>query len=625
MSLKKMSSHISQHIANEHSEHEAEKKPVKGEIGNELLDPNIRDDHGDPHRAALEDLDDERKVSIRTWIAIFFLGFTGNPSISFTINTVFSVLVPISLELQGSTENVSWMASGWSLAASVAFTLAGQLSDFFGRRDTLLFGQIVLIIGHIIGATSQSVHQGIAAMVILGFGTGTAFVNYPAISELLPNRYRSLGLASTELHILATSAFGPLMARALTKNASWRWIYILGVITGVISFAGTAIFYTPPSRPFLDRSRRDILGELDYGGIFLFTTGTTLFLLGLGWGGTTYPWASAHVLAPLIIGILLFIGTFFWDFYGPVKRPIFPYRLFKKFREFTSLLVVIFVTGLVFISINTLIPEEIAYVFTSDSIKAGIYNIPAGACGALGGTVLGGLLFKIKHVHWQIMTAVAIQSVFTALMALITPDRIAMGVVFQAFTNIPFGWILIACYVTCGLHIPQRDIGLAYGLIGGVRFLGGAVGTAIFTTVVNNRSATTIPSRVITAVTPLGYPADEVPGLIVALSAGLKAELAQVPQNVVSAASEAVRWGYTDAFKIAWLVSIPFGVAAFAVSTFIRDPSLYFTKHTAVTMKESRLGGGKTNPSNIATNIDGMAANPTDFKSQEDHVEISHA
>lgn len=314
---------------------------------------------------------------------------------------------------------------------------------------------------------------------------GHSSSNYPAISELLPNRYRSLGLASTELHILATSAFGPLMARALTKNASWRWIYILGVITGVISFAGTAIFYTPPSRPFLDRSRRDILGELDYGGIFLFTCGTTLFLLGLGWGGTTYPWASAHVLAPLIIGIVVFISTFFWDFYGPVKRPIFPYRLFKKFREFTSLLVVIFVTGLVFISINTLIPEEIAYVFTSDSIKAGIYNIPAGACGALGGTVLGGLLFKIKHVHWQIMTAVAIQSIFTALMALITPDRIAMGVVFQAFTNIPFGWILIACYVTCGLHIPQRDIGLAYGLIGGVRFLGGAIGTAIFTTVVN--------------------------------------------------------------------------------------------------------------------------------------------
>lgn len=402
------------------------------------------------------------------------------------------------------------------------------------------------------------------------------------------------------------------MARALTKNASWRWIYILGVITGVISFVGTAIFYTPPNKPFRDRSRRDILGELDYVGIFLYTSGTTLFLLGLGWGGTSYPWVSAHVLAPLILGIVLFASTFFWDFYAPVKRPIFPYRLFKKFREFTALLVVIFVTGLVFISINTLIPEEIAYVFTSDSIRAGVYNIPAGLCGALGGTVLGGLLFKIKHVHWQIMTAVAIQSIFTALMALITPDRIAMGVVFQAFTNIPFGWILIACYVTCGLHIPQRDIGLAYGLIGGVRFLGGAVGTAIFTTVVGNRSAETIPRRVAAAVTPLGYPADEIPGLVAALSAGLVDELAKVPTQVVAAASQAIRWGYTDAFKIAWLVSIPFGVAAFVVSTFIRDPSLYFTRHTAVTLTKERIGG-RTHAADVGT-----ASKP-----QNEHVEMS--
>lgn len=176
MSLSKMESHISQHNPDGVDEIAVQKLPAKGDIGNEVLDPAIRDDHGDPHRAALEDIDQERKVSLSTWIAIFFLGFTAHPSISFTINTVFSVLVPISLDLQGSTMNVSWMASGWSLAASVAFTVAGQLSDVFGRRYTLLFGQVLLIIGHIVGATSQSVNQGIAAMVILGFGTGVAFV-----------------------------------------------------------------------------------------------------------------------------------------------------------------------------------------------------------------------------------------------------------------------------------------------------------------------------------------------------------------------------------------------------------------------------------------------------------------
>ena len=76
------------------------------------------------------------------------------------------------MELQGSTLNVNWMASGWSLAGSVSFAIAGQLSDYFGRRYILIFGQVLLVIGHIVGATAQTVNQGIAAMVILGFGTG---------------------------------------------------------------------------------------------------------------------------------------------------------------------------------------------------------------------------------------------------------------------------------------------------------------------------------------------------------------------------------------------------------------------------------------------------------------------
>ncbi len=147
-----------------------------GGIGEERLDSHIRDDHNDPHRAALKDIDLDQKVTKSTWAAVFFLGFTFQPSLSFTILMVFPILVPIAIELQGNTHNVNWMASGWSLAGSIAFTIAGQTSDYFGRRYILLFGQALLVLGHIIGCTSNSVNQGIAAMVILGFGTGTTFV-----------------------------------------------------------------------------------------------------------------------------------------------------------------------------------------------------------------------------------------------------------------------------------------------------------------------------------------------------------------------------------------------------------------------------------------------------------------
>jgi MFS family permease len=577
--------------------------------GLEALDYHIRDDHGDPHRAALEDINEEDAViSKSTWAAVFFLGFTFQPSLSFTILCVFPILVPIALELQGTTDNVNWMASGWSLAGSVSFAIAGQLSDYFGRRYILLFGQALLILGHITGATSQSVNQGIAAMVLLGFGTGTTFVLYPGITELLPNKHRPIGLAWTELNLLPFSTFGPLIARSLLTHLSWRWVYYLGLITGVISFVGTAIFYNPPSKPLREKTRLQIMSELDYLGIFLYTAGLTLFLLGLGWGGVSHPWKSAAVIAPLILGAVIFALTFVWDFSGRPKRPLFPKRLFIQFREYTFLLVIIFVTGTVYFTLTDLLPAQIGYMFTSDSTKAGLYNIPAGFGGAAGGVILGGLIPRIKHVHWQLVVGIALQTLFTALFALITPNTIPMALVFQLLANIPFAWITLCCYVTAGLHVPQRDLGLALGLIGTFRFLGGAIGTTVFSTILNNKAATSIPARVIAAIEPLGYPVADVPALIAALTAGTTSMLSHTSTQVIAAASSAMQFGYGDAFRLTWLISIPFGVIACGLAAFVRDPSPYFTAHTAVILEKERIKDARHSEKRVIEHVDESTA-----------------
>lgn len=95
--------------------HEERQLPVMGAVGHEVLDPHISDDRGDPRRAALEDINPNAKVTLSTWAAAFFIGSTYTPSITCTILLVFPILVPIGLDLDGSTKNVNWMASGWSL------------------------------------------------------------------------------------------------------------------------------------------------------------------------------------------------------------------------------------------------------------------------------------------------------------------------------------------------------------------------------------------------------------------------------------------------------------------------------------------------------------------------------
>jgi hypothetical protein len=54
------------------------------------------------------------------------------------------------------------------------------------------------------------------------------------------------------------------------------------------------------------------LKRTDIVGILLFAAGMVLFITGLNWGGTAYPWASAHVLAPLLTGVFSFVIFILW-------------------------------------------------------------------------------------------------------------------------------------------------------------------------------------------------------------------------------------------------------------------------------------------------------------------------
>jgi hypothetical protein len=50
------------------------------------------------------------------------------------------------------------------------------------------------------------------------------------------------------------------------------------------------------------------------------------------------------VIAPIVVGLLTLVACFIYDF-TVAKRPFFPFSLFRQIREFTVLLVVVFVAG----------------------------------------------------------------------------------------------------------------------------------------------------------------------------------------------------------------------------------------------------------------------------------------
>jgi len=215
----------------------------------------------------------------------------------------------------------------------------------------------------------------------------------------------------------------------------------------------------------------------------------------------------------------------------------------------------------------------------------------------VGGVIIPGLVHYIKYVNYQLIFSVFMQTLFFGLAALITPYNINWVMAVQFLAMLPFGWITLNCYTTASLHVPQRDLGVAIGLIGTFRSLGGSVGSVIFSSIFNQVAATQVANRIAETAgssTPPGVVANLTEAVKLTIL-GVPGEAATVPSissATFDACVSAARLGYAYAFRITWLASIPFGVIALLCAVAVRDPSKYFTNHVEIHL-EREIGGRK--------------------------------
>ncbi|KAK5738142.1 hypothetical protein LTR17_006171 [Elasticomyces elasticus] len=546
-----------------------------GDVQPDLAKPNTEHQeflgYEDPHRAALEDNPEHaEKLTLSVALSALFLGTSFTGPIIFGFILVTPILVQLGQKLGGATITF-WIPSGWGAAAAVGFSIAGRLSDIFG----------------------------------------TISVAYAGLSEILPNKYRGIGLAWTEFNLSSWAVPGTLLANAMLSNASWRIMFYIAIGYGAVSMIGTFFVYFPPSHPRPDgKTKWQQFKELDFIGAFLFVAGLAVFLFGLNSGGSQYPWKSGATLAPLILGLFAFLGAFAYDFAIP-KDPLFPWYLFRDFREFSALPILVFVAGMVFFAASALNAQTILYLYTADPIKIGLYSLPSGAAQLIGGVFVPALVSYIKHVNYQLIGAVFMQTLFFGLAATITPNNINWLMACQFLAMFAFGWITLNCWehirklladpndladTTASLNVPQKDLGVAIGLIGTFRSVGGSVGTVIFSSIFTQVAAKHVAAGVSKAALEGGVSAASIGEVIEAVELtlvgvpGATANLTDVPASVFEACIDAARLGYAYGFRMTWIASIPFGIIAILCAIAVRDCSTYFTNHVEVRLNE-KVGG----------------------------------
>ena len=138
----------------------------------------------------------------------------------------------------------------------------------------------------------------------------------------------------------------------------WRIIFYVLAAAYAITFLGIVIVYNPPTPPdYRKRSFGQLIHDLDIVGSGLLAIGLILTLLGLNWGGGRFAWASAAVMAPLIIGLCTILAFGVWEWKGRTDG-IVDHRIFRLGRNFAIATFALAVEGWVyFTNVAAYIPQ----------------------------------------------------------------------------------------------------------------------------------------------------------------------------------------------------------------------------------------------------------------------------
>jgi MFS family permease len=415
------------------------------------------------------------------------------------VSMVGMALPSIRDELGLTTSQLQWVVSGYVLGYGGLLLLGGRAADLLGRKRVLIAGLSVFIVASAIGGLVNDGTLLVITRVVKGMSAAfTAPAGLSIITTTFeegPNRNRALA------YYTATGASGfslGLVFGGLLTELGWRWTFLLPVpfAIAILILARRVI---PRDKLIPGEKRRyDIAGAATITAAMLLLVRTVVEAPEIGWSDPVTIGSFAVVLAlmaafvtierrvpePLVrLGILRS---------GPLVRAnLGMAAMFGAYIGFQ------FIGTLYLQSMHGWSPVEAALAF-----------LPGGLLVAVGSPRIGPLVDRFGTAR---IIAVGMASYVVAYALFLRIDASPSFVALMLPTMLLIGFGFALTYPTSNIQavagVPDHEQGLASGLVNTSFQLGGAIGLAIVTAVVNgdiSLSAFRPAIAVVTALSALG-------------------------------------------------------------------------------------------------------------------------
>jgi EmrB/QacA subfamily drug resistance transporter len=253
------------------------------------------------------------------------------------VSIVNVAIATIQSDFGGSTADVAWVTTAYSLVLGVIVPASAWLGDRFGLDRVYMIALAGFAAGSALCGLAWSLNSLIAFRVIQAIPGGLLpVVTLTMVYRIVPRQKIGTAMGMYGLGIVFAPAIGPTLGGYLVEYMSWRLVFYINIPVGVLGLIAAAIalpkFTRAPTRPF------------DVWGFITVATGLVALLLAFS-EGQSWGWSSYRVLILIVGGALLL--ALFVTIELEVEHPLLNLQVFHSAAYTTSLIIMgVMMTGM---------------------------------------------------------------------------------------------------------------------------------------------------------------------------------------------------------------------------------------------------------------------------------------
>jgi EmrB/QacA subfamily drug resistance transporter len=389
--------------------------------------------------------------------------------------TIVNVALPDAQKALGiSDANRQWVVTSYALAFGSLLLLGGRIADYWGRKRAFIVGLIGFAVASAIGGVAQTGAQLFAARALQGvFGALLAPAALSVLQVAFPGgRERARAFSVFGAVAGGGAAVGSVIGGVLTEYANWRWCLLVNVPVVIISVIAAVLF--------VDESRAQGDTRYDLPGAVAATLGLGALVFGFtkasldGWGApTTVAFLAGGTLA-IVIFVIIEIKS---------SHPLLPMKIVLHRTRGGSLLTAL-LAGSALLGSMLFLTFYLQVTLHYTPLKAGLASLPTTAVFVIGTSIIERAMIRFGPQALMIFGAI-VASAGMILLTQISLTRPFWEVVLPGQLVLGIGLVSLFIPLSSAalIDVDDHDAGAASGMLNATQQVGGAVGTALFSTV----------------------------------------------------------------------------------------------------------------------------------------------